>query len=51
MTNIEQAEHARRTIEAYMEQAQRNMLAIGRAFEALGHAFGELAIAMARRPS
>jgi hypothetical protein len=49
--NSEQAEHARRAIEAYMEQAQRDMLAVGRAVEAVAHAFGELTVTLARRPS
>jgi len=47
----DQAEHARKVVAAYIEQATRNMLEIGRGFESLGHAFGELAITLTRRPS
>ncbi len=46
-----EAELVLRTIGAYVEQATRDMLEIGRGFEAVAHAFGELAIAMTRRPS
>jgi hypothetical protein len=45
-----QAEHVRRIVAAYVEQATRDMLELGRAFESCAHAFGELNVALARRP-
>jgi hypothetical protein len=47
----DQAEHVRKIVAAYVEQATRDMLELGRAFESCAHAFGELNIALARRPS
>jgi len=46
-----EAELALRAIGAYVEQATRDMLEIGRGFESVAHAFGELSITLTRRPS